>query len=137
FKLINDTLGHTAGDQVLQLVARRLQSAVRDSDTVSRHGGEEFLVLLPEISQAADAAVIARKLLAAIAAPAKIGDSRLNLAASIGTPTTPKDGEDAQPRTPRPDAAMSRAKLSGPGRHEFYADKVSIPRHPPEPPAAA
>jgi len=137
FKRINDTLGHTAGDQVLQLVARRLQSAVRDSDTVSRHGGEEFLVLLPEISQAADAAVIARKLLAALAAPAKVGANRLQLSASIGITIYPEDGEDAETLISRADAAMYRAKRSGPGRYEFYADKMSISRHHPEPPAAA
>jgi len=68
FKRINDTLGHAIGDEALKLTARRLQSAVRDSDTVSRHGGEEFLVLLPDISQAADAVSIAQKLLAYVKA---------------------------------------------------------------------
>lgn len=137
FKLINDTLGHTAGDEVLQLVARRLQSAVRDSDTVSRHGGEEFLVLLPEISRAADAAVIAEKLLDAVAAPAKAGGQRLSLSASIGITVYPEDGEDAQTLISRADAAMYRAKRAGPGRYEFYADKMSIARRRTEPPTAA
>ena len=136
FKLINDTLGHAAGDEVLQLVARRLQSAVRDSDTVSRHGGEEFLVLLPEISQAADAAGIARKLLAALAAPAKVAGHRLHLSASVGITVYPEDGEDAQTLISRADAAMYRAKRAGPGRYEFYAEKMSVVRQVNEPPAA-
>lgn len=72
FKQINDTLGHAAGDAVVQLVARRLESVVRHSDTVSRHGGDEFLVLMAEISQPSDAALISEKILAALAAPSRI-----------------------------------------------------------------
>jgi diguanylate cyclase (GGDEF)-like protein len=137
FKKINDTLGHGIGDQVLQLVARRLQSAVRDSDTVARYGGEEFLVLLPEISQAADAAVIAGKLLAAIAAPSRIGEHRLDLSASIGITIYPEDGEDATTLINRADAAMYRSKRRGPGGHEFYAEKLSLQRRADDDSAAA
>jgi len=129
FKMVNDTWGHTIGDQVLQLVARRLQSAVRDSDTVSRHGGEEFLVLLPEIANAADAALIAEKLLAALAAPSRVGDHHMTITASVGITIYPEDGEDAQTLITRADAAMYRAKRSGPGRYEFYAEKLSMTRH--------
>jgi diguanylate cyclase len=128
FKRINDTLGHAIGDEALKLAARRLQSAVRDSDTVSRHGGEEFLVLLPGISQAADAAAIARKLLAALAAPARAGDHRLQLSASVGITIYPEDAEDAQTLISRADAAMYRAKRRGPGGFEFYAQKLSMTR---------
>ena len=128
FKNINDTLGHAVGDQVLQLVARRLQSTVRDSDTVSRYGGEEFVVLLPEISRAADAAVIARKLLNAIAAPSRVGEHRLALSASVGITIYPEDGEDAATLITRADDAMYRAKRRHPGEFEFYADKLSLQR---------
>jgi diguanylate cyclase len=76
FKQINDTLGHAVGDEVLQLVARRLESVVRASDTVSRHGGDEFLVLIGEISRASDAGVIAAKILAVLTAPSRVGDPR-------------------------------------------------------------
>ncbi|MBW8831196.1 MAG: GGDEF domain-containing protein [Burkholderiales bacterium] len=69
FKQINDTYGHAAGDAVLQLVARRLEGAVRESDTVGRHSGDEFLILLAEITQASDASLIVTKMLAAVAAP--------------------------------------------------------------------
>ena len=128
FKRINDTLGHAIGDEALKLVARRLQSAVRDSDTVSRHGGEEFLVLLPDISQAADAVSIAQKLLAALAAPARAGEHRLHLSASIGITIYPEDAEDAQTLISRADAAMYRSKRRGAGGFEFYAQKLSMTR---------
>ena len=128
FKRINDTLGHAIGDEALKLVARRLQSAVRDSDTVSRHGGEEFLVLLPDISQAADAVSIAQKLLAALAAPARAGEHRLHLSASVGITIYPEDAEDAQTLISRADAAMYRSKRRGPGGFEFYAQKHSMTR---------
>jgi len=126
FKRINDTLGHAVGDQVLKLTARRLRSAVRDSDTVSRHGGEEFLVLLPELSAAADAALVAEKLADALAAPGRAGEHRLHLSASIGIAIFPEDGEDAQTLIGRADAAMYRAKGRGRGRFEFYAEKLSM-----------
>ena len=130
FKRINDTLGHAIGDEALKLTARRLQSAVRDSDTVSRHGGEEFLVLLPDISQAADAVSIAQKLLAALAAPARAGEHRLHLSASIGITIYPEDAEDAQTLISRADAAMYRSKRRGAGGFEFYAQKLSMTRRP-------
>ena len=130
FKRINDTLGHAIGDEALKLTARRLQSAVRDSDTVSRHGGEEFLVLLPDISQAADAVSIARPLLAALAAPARAGEHRLHLSASIGITIYPEDAEDAQTLISRADAAMYRSKRRGAGGFEFYAQKLSMTRRP-------
>jgi len=130
FKRINDTLGHAIGDEALKLTARRLQSALRDSDTVSRHGGEEFLVLLPGISQAADAASIAQKLQAALAAPARAGAHRLQLSASVGIAIYPEDAEDAQTLVDRADAAMYRSKRRGPGGFEFYAQKLSMIRRP-------
>jgi len=119
FKQINDTLGHTIGDRVLQLVSRRLESVVRDSDTVSRHGGDEFLVLLTGISRSSDAALIANKIVAALAAPSRVGDHVLHLLASIGVAVYPEDGQDAATLIDRGDAAMYRSKKSGRGRFEF------------------
>src|SRR6202021_3876010 len=84
FKQINDSLGHVVADQVLQSVAQRLVACVRHSDTVSRHGGDEFVVLLSEIEAARDAARAAEKLLKAMAEPHCIGDHRLNITLSIG-----------------------------------------------------
>lgn len=129
FKEINDTRGHAVGDEVLQLVARRLESVVRDSDTVSRHGGDEFLVLLTDISQAADAAIIAEKMLVAVAEPGHVRDGVICLSASLGIAVYPEDGEDAPTLIRRADQAMYRSKRDGPGRFGFH-DNHSIDRVP-------
>lgn len=113
FKQINDTLGHAMGDQVLKLAASRLASSVRAVDTVSRHGGDEFLILLAEVGTASDAVVIADKLSAALGAPSRVGDQVIRLTASIGISLYPDDGEDAGTLIERADAAMYRAKRSG------------------------
>ena len=125
FKQINDTLGHGVGDEVLQLVARRLQSVVRGSDTVSRHGGDEFLVLVGEITKAADAAVIAAKILAVLTAPSRVGDHMLRLSASLGIATYPEDGEDAATLISRADAAMYRSKRRRSGGFEFHREELA------------
>jgi diguanylate cyclase (GGDEF)-like protein len=126
FKRINDTMGHATGDEVLKLAARRLRAVLRSSDTVSRHGGEEFLVLLPEVADAVDAAQLAQKLLSALAAPARVGGHRLSLSASIGIAMYPEDGEDPNVLVDRADAAMYRSKRRGPGGFEFFAQKLSM-----------
>jgi diguanylate cyclase (GGDEF)-like protein len=120
FKQINDSLGHAAGDQVLQAVTGRLQSAVRSSDTVSRHSGDEFVVLLAEIIHAADAAPIARKMLAALAMPCRIGPHTLSLTASVGIAVFPEDGGDGQTLIHHADAAMYRSKKLASGGFEFH-----------------
>ena len=135
FKPINDTLGHAGGDEVLQLVAQRLQSIVRDSDTVSRYGGDEFLVLLTEVSQASDAALLAGKMLAALAAPSHVADYLFQVSASVGITVYPEDGEDATTLINRADAAMYRAKRAGGGSFEFH--RGDLPPHHPPPPATA
>ena len=116
FKQINDNMGHAVGDEVLKLVARRLESAVRDADTVSRYGGDEFLVLLSELAQSSDAALIAGKMLEAIAEPSPVGaDQVLHLRASLGIAVFPEDGADAASLIRSADAAMYRAKRAGDG----------------------
>jgi diguanylate cyclase (GGDEF)-like protein len=125
FKRINDQLGHANGDLVLQLVAQRLITAVRKSDTVSRHGGDEFLILLPQMSHVADAALIAAKLLAAVAAPARVERHVLQLSASIGVAIYPQDGADAAVLMERADAAMYRSKRRAHGGFAFHADAAS------------
>ncbi|HEY4972184.1 MAG TPA: diguanylate cyclase, partial [Steroidobacteraceae bacterium] len=127
FKHINDTLGHAVGDEVLQLVARRLESVVRASDTVSRHGGDEFLLLVGEISQPSDAAVIAAKILAVLTAPSRVGDQLLRLSASVGIATYPEDGEDAATLISRADAAMYRSKRRRRGGFEFHREDTPQP----------
>ena len=124
FKQINDSLGHAAGDAVLQRVATCLLAAVRDADTVCRYGGDEFVVLLTEIAQAEDAAQVARKLAAALAAalamPALDGAAPLALQASIGISIYPDDGQDADTLLGQADAAMYRAKRRGQGGFAWH-----------------
>ena len=129
FKPINDTHGHAAGDAVLKHVAECLSATVRGADTVSRHGGDEFLILLTEISQAADAAVIAGKVLAAIGAPFPVGDQRLRLGASIGIALYPEDGDEAPALIQRADAAMYCAKKHGRGGFAFHGEPLAIGLH--------
>lgn len=121
FKDINDTLGHRFGDQLLIAVAERLQSVVRKSDTVSRHGGDEFTVLLPGISQPEDIVETAEKILAALSAPLVLEGKNLFIAASIGLSRYPDDGEDGETLLMNADAAMYRAKESGRGIFRFYS----------------
>jgi diguanylate cyclase (GGDEF)-like protein len=126
FKAINDTLGHMVGDEVLRQVARRLETVVRDSDTISRYGGDEFLILLTEVGQASDSAQIAAKILVALNDPCVIGRHSLRLSASIGIALYPEDGEDAATLINRADVAMYRAKRSGGGTFEFHAEQAGL-----------
>jgi diguanylate cyclase (GGDEF)-like protein len=125
FKQINDSLGHDVGDEVLKLMAHRLVAAVRDADTVSRYGGDEFVILLTEIGQPSDAGRIAEALLLDLAAPSPIGDQVLRLTASIGVAIYPDDGEDAATLMQRADAAMYQARRVGLGSMAFYDASVT------------
>ena len=122
FKQINDTLGHAVGDQVLQLAARRLETSIRESDSVSRHGGDEFVVLLAEMAKASDAAAVAQKMLETLAAPALVGPHSLALSASLGISVYPEDGADPTTLIECADAAMYRAKKAGPGGYAFCSE---------------
>jgi diguanylate cyclase (GGDEF)-like protein len=130
FKQINDTLGHAAGDQALQWVADCLTSLVRETDTVSRHGGDEFLILLAEVAQPADAALVAEKVNAALAACNQIDNHEVSLAASIGISIYPDDGQDVKILIERADAAMYLAKKPGTGGFVFHGDASTV-RAPP------
>ncbi|GAA4858186.1 diguanylate cyclase domain-containing protein [Luteimonas vadosa] len=121
FKQVNDTLGHAAGDRILRIVGQRLVASVRATDTVSRHGGDEFLILLSEIDRPAVAVQVADKATAALAAPCRVGRHLLQLEASIGISFYPDDGEDAQTLIDRADVAMYRAKRSSSGSAVFDA----------------
>ena len=120
FKPVNDSLGHALGDEVLKTMAQRLTSAVREADTVSRYGGDEFLILLSEVSQPSDAELIASKLIAAIAEPCRVDGHVLQLSASIGISVYPDDGEDIDLLIRKADDAMYRAKRHGPGSYAFH-----------------
>lgn len=112
FKGINDSLGHLAGDQVLKRVAWCLTSSVRETDTVSRYGGDEFLILLTDVAQASDAALIADKVLSALATPCAVADVAMCLTASIGISIYPDHGEDTDTLILHADTAMYQAKKS-------------------------
>jgi diguanylate cyclase (GGDEF)-like protein len=127
FKQINDAFGHAAGDRALQLVADCLTSLVRETDTVSRHGGDEFLILLAEVAQPADAAIVAEKANAALGAYSQIDDHDVRLTASIGISVYPEDGVDAKTLIDRADRAMYLAKKQGLGGFVFHADQSPGP----------
>jgi diguanylate cyclase (GGDEF)-like protein/PAS domain S-box-containing protein len=120
FKLVNDTLGHRAGDQLLQEAARRLVDVVRAQDTVSRIGGDEFTVILPDLGSAAGAAQVADKIIAALAAPFSIYGQEVFVGASVGIAVFPLSGEDAETLTKHADIAMYRAKDEGRNTYHFF-----------------
>jgi diguanylate cyclase len=128
FKQINDTLGHAVGDQVLKLAAHRLADAVRGSDTVSRYGGDEFVILLTDVDDASAAVLIAEKVVAALAAPSRVGDHVLRLSASIGISLYPEDGEEADALIDRADAAMYCAKRQGMNSFVFHGEELPSER---------
>lgn len=129
FKLINDTLGHHAGDLLLQEVAQRLTSCVRDGDVVARMGGDEFTILLPEIEGLDDAAEVAQRLLQTLSPPFVISGNELFVSASIGVSLYPSDGEDAETLLKHADTAMYRAKDQGRNGHQFYAPAMKLATH--------
>jgi diguanylate cyclase (GGDEF)-like protein/PAS domain S-box-containing protein len=120
FKRINDTLGHGVGDNLLRSVAGRLTACIRRTDTVSRLGGDEFLILLSQVEHAEDAAVTARKILRAIASPHIIDNKSLDINVSIGGSTYPADGQDAESLVSRADIAMYEAKQSGRNGYQSF-----------------
>ena len=113
FKDVNDSAGHALGDQVLQSVATRLLACVRDSDTVSRQGGDEFVILLSEIEGSKSLMPVAKKILAAIAVPHKLTPHVFHITASIGASIFPQDGPDGGTLIKSADAAMYCAKQNG------------------------
>src|ERR1700733_1414779 len=120
FKSINDSLGHTIGDKLLQLVAGRLVACVRRSDTVSRLGGDEFVVLLYQVEHAEDAAFISKKILSSLAEPFSIEHKHLDISASIGVSTYPGDAQDAETLLHKADTAMYAAKKLGRNNCQFF-----------------
>ena len=120
FKNINDSLGHAIGDKLLASVAQRLVACGRHSDTVSRQGGDEFVVLLPQIGHAADATVLAQKMMTALTAPHFIAGNELRINASIGISRYPNDGQDAESLLKSADTAMYYAKEKGRNNFQFF-----------------
>jgi diguanylate cyclase (GGDEF)-like protein/PAS domain S-box-containing protein len=126
FKYINDSLGHATGDQLLRSVSRRLLASVRASDTVSRQGGDEFVILLSEITHPAHAATSAIKILLSLNAPHSIGGQELHIDGSIGISVYPEDGEDAETLIKNADTAMYHAKERGRNNFQFFTAEMNL-----------
>ncbi|TNF78515.1 EAL domain-containing protein [Pseudomonas sp. ICMP22404] len=125
FKQINDTLGHDAGDQLLQEVANRLKACLRESDIVARLGGDEFVVLLPQLSDEKYVAGTAQKILAAVARPFHLREQEFRVTASIGISLFARDGQDEQTLKKNADIAMYQAKQQGKNTFQFYSEKLN------------
>ncbi len=125
FKNVNDTLGHDAGDRVLQAVAERLKGCLREVDTISRLGGDEFAVLIENVTETRLVGSIARKLLKAIADVIMLGNHEYQITASIGISAYPADGSDATTLLKNADIAMYRAKEQGKNNSQFYAAEMN------------
>ncbi|MEP6887945.1 MAG: EAL domain-containing protein [Nitrospirales bacterium] len=119
FKTVNDTLGHAKGDLVLQWVAERLKASIRSGDTVARSGGDEFIILLPELSEPGDAERIAQKLLGAFRPSFLLEGQEFPITASMGLSIYPRDGMDPDGLARNADAAMYRAKKQGGNTYEL------------------
>ncbi|WP_192805105.1 bifunctional diguanylate cyclase/phosphodiesterase [Noviherbaspirillum aerium] len=125
FKLINDTLGHAAGDLVLKEAATRLQNILRESDTVARLGGDEFVVLVENVDEPHRGNVIAEKILAAFRPPLKVGSETLVISTSIGISSYPSDGTDVETLLKRADTAMYQAKQVGRNNYRYYSPEMN------------
>jgi diguanylate cyclase (GGDEF)-like protein len=126
FKHINDSLGHAVGDRLLQSVSRRLLDSVRASDTVSRQGGDEFVILLPEIAYPEDAATSAKKILFALNELHYVTGQDLQIDGSIGISVYPSDGEDPETLIKNADTAMYHAKESGRNNFQFFRAEMNV-----------
>ena len=125
FKLVNDTLGHAAGDELLGEVARRLRAAVRQEDLIARLGGDEFTVVLEELQHPDNAAHLARKLIEAVARPMQLCGRELTPSTSVGIAIYPDDARSAADLSKAADAAMYRAKQRGRHTFEFYTPDIT------------
>jgi diguanylate cyclase (GGDEF)-like protein/PAS domain S-box-containing protein len=125
FKNVNDSLGHTVGDKLLQEVAWRLRGSMRASDTVSRLGGDEFVILIPDMADAADVARTAQKVLDAVSHPYSIDGHELVTTPSIGISVYPNDGHDVETLLKNADAAMYHAKESGRNNYQFFTQDMN------------
>jgi diguanylate cyclase (GGDEF)-like protein/PAS domain S-box-containing protein len=120
FKHVNDSLGHMIGDKLVVSIAQRLVSCVRSSDTVSRQGGDEFVILLPSVERAEDAALSAQKILTVAGMPHRLEEHDLEITLSIGISIYPDDGTDAETLVRNADIAMLNAKESGRNNYQFF-----------------
>ena len=126
FKLVNDLLGHAAGDEILRVIAQRMGAALREQDTVGRISGDEFLVVLPNLKRPDEALTVARKLLAVTAQPIDYNGQETFITCSIGIAVAPDDSDEPEQLVRYADAAMYRSKQAGRNRVQFYTGDVQI-----------
>jgi diguanylate cyclase (GGDEF)-like protein len=129
FKLINDTLGHPTGDVLLRDIAERLRLCVREGDTISRLGGDEFTLMLPGLASAEDAALVAQKVRDVLAQPMALGEHETVVSASIGIAVYPADGTDIDDLLKNADTAMYHAKARGRNNYQFYTEAMNVHAH--------
>ena len=125
FKAVNDTCGHPVGDALLRELACRLSGVLRESDTIGRSGGDEFIVLLPELDDPADAGRVGRKLLAALAEVVHVGEHELYMTGSVGIAVYPEDGRDVPTLVRHADTAMFHAKHAGRNHCQYYTPAMN------------
>lgn len=125
FKLVNDSLGHTAGDKLLAEIATRLAGCMRAGDTVARLGGDEFMVIMTDVASEEDAAAFARRLMAVAARPVAVDQREVMVSASVGICVCPKDGDSPAALFRNADIAMYRAKETGRNRFQFYSPEMN------------
>jgi diguanylate cyclase (GGDEF)-like protein len=126
FKDVNDSFGHSVGDQLLQSAAKRLEQCIRHSDTVSRQGGDEFVVLLSEVESAQDAACVSEKLIKAMAKPHLIAGHELKVTLSIGVSLFPDHAGDAETLITNADTAMYHAKRVGRNNYKCFSPEMGV-----------
>lgn len=126
FKLVNDLLGHAAGDEILRVIAGRMQGVLREQDTVGRISGDEFLVVLPNLKRPSEALTVAHKLLEATARPIDYNGQETFITCSVGIALAPQDSEEPEQLVRYADAAMYRAKQTGRNRMQFFTGEVQI-----------
>ncbi|MDD0813584.1 diguanylate cyclase [Curvibacter sp. HBC28] len=127
FKEVNDSLGHAAGDELLRTVARRLQTTLRQCDTICRLGGDEFVVLIGQVDSAQDLAAVADKVLAQVAQPCHVAGQTITVSISLGLALYPDDGSTVERLMKHADIAMYRAKRAGRNRYEFFSAPPAAP----------
>lgn len=121
FKAVNDSLGHSAGDELLQQTATRIKKCLRDIDTAARFGGDEFIIILDDVGQASDAELVAAKLINSISTPFTLSGKSANVSASIGISLYPDDAVDSEKLLHAADSAMFRAKSRGKNNYRLYS----------------
>ncbi|MBI5308376.1 MAG: EAL domain-containing protein [Planctomycetes bacterium] len=125
FKIINDTMGHAFGDTLLKVLAERLRNCIRESDTVSRHGGDEFTFTIPDIAKPQDVAPLAQKIIEAVSPPFHIENHEINVTCSMGIAVYPLDASNAADLIKKADIAMYHAKEQGRNNFKFYREEIN------------